>query len=191
MPTGVALHDARTHLFAAAERVLMRGGPDALTSRAVTEEAGVAKGVLHRHFADFDDFLAELVRDRIALLRADAERRVRTAGSATVASNVADALTGVLDPVNLGLVGVVIFRDGLRGRLRSTTPYGLPILTEATAGLAAYLGAEKALGRLRADADPDALALTLIGTGHLLFAGPADPAVVRTTVEWIVAGAVR
>ena len=45
----------------AAERILLRDGPQALTSRAVTTEAGCAKGVLHRHFADFDDFLAELV----------------------------------------------------------------------------------------------------------------------------------
>jgi AcrR family transcriptional regulator len=36
-------------------------GTTALTSRAVTTEAGFAKGVLHRHFADFDAFLAELV----------------------------------------------------------------------------------------------------------------------------------
>jgi AcrR family transcriptional regulator len=62
VPTGVAIQDAQ--LFAAAERVLLRGGPNGLTSRAVTTEAGCAKGVLHRHFADFDAFLAALVRDR-------------------------------------------------------------------------------------------------------------------------------
>jgi AcrR family transcriptional regulator len=42
MPTGVALRDAREQLFAAAERVLLRAGPNGLTSRAVTAEAGVA-----------------------------------------------------------------------------------------------------------------------------------------------------
>ena len=61
MPTGVAIRDVREQLFDAAERVLLRDGPSALTSRAVTTEAGCAKGVLHRHFADFDAFLAELV----------------------------------------------------------------------------------------------------------------------------------
>ncbi len=66
MPTGVALRDAREQLFDATERVLLRAGPNALTSRAVTTEAGCAKGVLHRHFADFGTFLAELVLDRIA-----------------------------------------------------------------------------------------------------------------------------
>ena len=57
MPTGVAIRDVRQQLFAAAERVLLRDGPSGLTSRAVTAEAGCAKGVLHRHFADFPLFV--------------------------------------------------------------------------------------------------------------------------------------
>ena len=88
MPTGIALRDARQQLFDAAERVLLRDGPSALTSRAVTTEAGVAKGVLHRHFDDFDAFLAELVEDRIAGIDRQAAalralRRDRTPSSAT------------------------------------------------------------------------------------------------------------
>ena len=37
--------------------------------------------------------------------------------------------------------------------------------------IAAYLTAERDLGRIAADADVDTLAPTLIGAGHLLFAG--------------------
>jgi DNA-binding transcriptional regulator YbjK len=37
VPTGVHIRDAREQLFKAAERVLLRDGPSALTSRAVTE----------------------------------------------------------------------------------------------------------------------------------------------------------
>ena len=54
VPTGVHIRDVRDQLFDAAERVLVRDGPNALTSRAVTMEAGCAKGVLYRHFDDFD-----------------------------------------------------------------------------------------------------------------------------------------
>src|ERR1700741_5358144 len=72
MPTGVAIRDPRRQLLDAAERVLLRDGPAALTSRAVTDEAGVAKGVLHRHFTDFEAFLAELVLDGIAQVNAQA-----------------------------------------------------------------------------------------------------------------------
>ena len=193
MPTGVALHDARAQLFAAAERVLVRAGAGGLTSRAVTDEAGVAKGVLHRHFDDFDDFLAELVRDRIARLTTDLGELAEAAGSATLVSNLADALTRVLAPVNLALVSAVIARDELRSRLRATIPRGIPILTEATTGLSTYLDAERHLGRITPDTDVNTLALTLIGTGHLLFAGelggPPDASAVREVVEAITVGA--
>ncbi|WP_205328655.1 TetR/AcrR family transcriptional regulator [Glycomyces sp. YM15] len=191
MPTGVALHDARAQLFAAAERVLTREGGSRLTSRSVTEAAGVAKGVLHRHFADFDDFLAELVRDRIAQL--EAAIGSLTAGSATLVANLSDALTRIFTQVNLGLVGIVIARDELRSRLKTTTPRGIPILTEAGFGLAAYLESERGLGRIRADADARTLAMTLIGTGHLLFAGELgglpDSSAVREIVEAITVSA--
>src|ERR1035441_3479836 len=83
VPTGVAIRDPRAQLFEAAGRVLLRDGPDALTSRAVTTEAGVAKGVLHRHFADFDAFLAEFVLDRIARLDTQAAALRNSAGKAS------------------------------------------------------------------------------------------------------------
>ncbi|RSD09144.1 TetR/AcrR family transcriptional regulator [Amycolatopsis eburnea] len=169
MPTGVHLRDVRRQLFAAAERVLLRDGAEALTSRAVTTEADVAKGVLHRHFADFDDFLAELVRERITRLRDQAALLRAAAGTRTVADNVTATLTELFDPVSLALVSLLFFRDELRTRLRRPGD-GLPILVEARTMLADYLTAERAQGRIAADADVDSLALSLIGGGHLLFA---------------------
>jgi AcrR family transcriptional regulator len=173
MPTGVALRDAREQLFAAAERVLLRDGPNGLTSRSVTAEAGVAKGVLHRHFPDFDAFLAELVLDRIGRLDELALREA--AGTGTVTDNLTAALTDVFGPVAVAIVGLVTFRDGLRARLRQAGLPGIPLLAQAAALIAAYLAAERDLGRIAADADPDTLALTLIGSAHLLFAGRDDP----------------
>src|SRR3954469_21131775 len=95
VPTGVAIRDAREQLFDAAERILLRAGPNALTSRAVTTEAGCAKGVLHRHFADFDAFLAELVQDRIRRLDGHARALLDSAGTGTVADNLTGALVEV------------------------------------------------------------------------------------------------
>src|SRR5215813_9316346 len=87
VPTGVAIRDPRGQLFGAAERVLLRDGPGGLTSRAVTAEAGVAKGVLHRHFADFDAFLAELALDRIAQLERQGAKLKEAAGTGSVVDN--------------------------------------------------------------------------------------------------------
>jgi AcrR family transcriptional regulator len=177
MPTGVAIRDEE--LFEAAERVLLRDGPDALTSRAVTDEAGCAKGVLHRHFADFDAFLAALVRDRIARLEPPA------AGTGTVADAVTAGLTAMLGPVALSMVGLVTSRHELLERLRATTPKGIPLLTEATALIAAHLAAERERGRLPADADVAVLAPTLVGTAHLLLAG-GDPGALADAVAAVL-----
>ncbi len=195
MPTGVALRDAREQLFNAAERVLLRDGPNALTSRAVTTEAGCAKGVLHRHFTDFDAFLADLVLDRIARLDSRAAALRDAAGTGTVTGNLAHALTDLFDSVAVAVVGLITSRDELRARLRRSTPTGIPVLTEAAAMIAAYLTAERELGRITADADVDTLAPTLIGAGHLIFAdrkgAPPEPGAVQKVVTTVMAGVVR
>jgi AcrR family transcriptional regulator len=187
----VAIRDARDQLFDAAERVLLRDGPNALTSRAVTTEAGCAKGVLHRHFADFDAFLAELVLDRIARLDGQATALRASAGTGTVAGNLTGALTDLFGSVALGMVSLVISRDELRARLRQARPAGIPLLTEATAMIASYLALERALGRIAADADVDTLAPTLIGAAHLLFVGregvPPEAGAVRKVVTTVIA----
>jgi AcrR family transcriptional regulator len=194
VPTGIAIRDARTQLFDAAERVMVRDGPSALTSRAVTTEAGCAKGVLHRHFADLDDFLAELVLDRIAAIESQSHSLRQSAGTGTVTDNLTGALRTVFGSVALVIVGLVISRDKVRARLRKDIPAGVPVLTEATAMLASYLTAERHLGRITADADVDTLAPMLIGAGHLLFAdregAPPDAQSVRKVVTAVMAGLV-
>jgi AcrR family transcriptional regulator len=189
----VHIRDVREQLFAAAERVLLRDGPSGLTSRAVTTEAGCAKGVLHRHFADFDAFLADLVEDRIARLDAQAAALRDSAGTGTVTGNLTDALTELFGSVALAIVPLITFRDELRARLRRTRPTGVPLLAEATAMIASYLAAERDLGRLAPGADVDMLAPTLIGGGHLLFADrtgpPPEDGAVRRMVTTIITGA--
>jgi AcrR family transcriptional regulator len=189
----VAIRDPRGQLFDAAERVLLRDGPTALTSRAVTAEAGVAKGVLHRHFDGFDGFLAELVLDRIAATSAQADVLRAAAGTGTVAGNLAAALPALFSPAALALMRLVIGRDELRGQLRAAAGTRLPLISEITALLAGYLRAERDLGRIAATADIGTLAPTLAGAAHLLFtdtdgAGPG-PAAVTRTVSAVLAGA--
>jgi AcrR family transcriptional regulator len=189
------MRDARERLFDAAQRVLLRDGPSELTSRAVTSEAGCAKGVLHRHFADFDAFTAELVLDRIARIDAQAAALLDGAGTGTVTRNLTEVLTALFDSVAVSIVGLVIFRDDLRARLREHIPTGVPLLTEASAMIATYLSAERELGRIEADADVDTLAPTLIGAVHLLFAdrqvAPGVDESVHRVVTTVIAGVVR
>lgn len=195
MPTGVALRDARQQLFDAAGRVLLRDGPSALTSRSVTAEAGVAKGVLHRHFDDFDAFLAEFVLDLAGQMDPQVAALRESAGTGTVVGNLTGALTALFGSAAVAVVALVTFRDGLRARLRQTWPAGVPVLTDAVDMIASYLAAERDLGRIRADAAIDAIAPTLIGTAHLLFAdrtgAPPRAADVRNAVSGVIADVVQ
>ncbi len=195
MPTGVALRDAREQLFDAAERVLLTRGPSALTSRAVTAEAGVAKGVLHRHFADFDAFLADFVMDRIDRMDSKTAALLGAAGTGTVVENIAEALTALFESAAVAIVSLITFRDDLRARLREAWPAGVPVLTEAVIMITAYLTAERAVGRIADDADVDVLGPTLIGAAHLLFAdreGPRPEAgAVRRVVLTVIGGVLQ
>jgi AcrR family transcriptional regulator len=195
VPTGVAIRDAREQLFDAAERVLLREGPSGLTSRAVTTEAGCAKGVLHRHFPDFDDFLAELVLNRIELIELQGAALRNCAGTRTVVVNVTRALRSLFDSVAVAIVGLVIFRDDLRVRLREKNQTGVPLLTDAADMIGSYLFAERELGRVTAEAKIDTLAPTLIGAVHLLFAGreadPVDDEAIARVVNTVIEGVLR
>ncbi len=150
--------------------MLLRDGPNGLTSRAVTDETDGAEGVLHRHFTDFDAFLPDLVLDRASQLKAQASALRESAGTGTVASNLTTALTTLFGPVPVAIIPLVTFRDELRARLQQATSGGsIAILTQATTAIAAYLADERRLGRIAADADIDSLTLSLVGGGHLLF----------------------
>ena len=185
-------------LFAAADRVLPRAagaGPPGLTTRAITAEAGVANGVLHRHFRDLDRFLAEFVASRLAAI-AERPRRQLTAGAGqgTVAANLtSNAILALFGADALALMNLVAARPGLqpaagphrnpRGRHRR----------RRGAIFAAYLDAEEKLGRIAPGADTQALAFTLIGAvHHLVITSPAQlphlPERVRRIVAALIAG---
>jgi AcrR family transcriptional regulator len=179
MPTGTPIRDIREQLLAAAERVLLRDGPDALTSRAVTSEAQVAKGILYRHFPDFATFLATFALSHIESVDALAADLRGSAGTGSPANNLTRALAATLNPSATGIVSLISSRHDLLARLRLTTPTGLPLLAEATKMIAAYLTAERGLGRIALSTDVDTLAVILVGSAHLLAAGvhpaPLDP----------------
>ena len=186
VPTGIAITDVRGHLFDAAERVLLRDGPNALTNRAVTSEAGCANGVLHRHFADFGTFLAELVLDRISRIGGQAAALREAAGTRTAADNLTDALLSLFGPTAMAIFALVTSRDDLRARLRHIRPGGVPVLGEVETAISAYLTAEQELGRIAPGADIPTTALTLAGAVHLLFSRNDGAPLQRSQVSKIV-----
>lgn len=164
-----------------------------LTSRAVTAEAKVAKGVMYRHFADFDAFLAELILDRARQLEGPAHRLRAAVGTGTVVDNLTEALTTAFMPLTVAVVALVITRDGLRARLRDAGAARLPLVAETTAMVSAYLIAEQEAGRVGGTVDIEVLSPTLIGSVHMLYTnrenGPPDIEAVRQVVSTVMRGA--
>jgi AcrR family transcriptional regulator len=199
VPTGVPIRDIRSQLLDAAERVLLRDGPSALTSRAVTTEAGVAKGILHRHFPDFDNFLAALVLTHIERLDASSTALRASAGTGTLTHNLALALAAALNPPAMRIISLVCSRHELLARLRLTTPTGIPLLADTTKMIATYLTAERGLSRIALETDVDTLAVMLVGSAHLLAAArddtPLDPDdlqdILRIATDSIIQGQPR
>ncbi|MFF7995748.1 TetR family transcriptional regulator [Kitasatospora xanthocidica] len=191
-PRGVAIPDARARLFAAAERVLAREGPAGLTNRSVTEEADCAKGLLYNHFADLDDFVAQLVLDRFERIAAEVAPLPQRAGSGDVRENLADAALVLLGTTGPVIAAAAVSRQGAAQQVRLAWEAGAPGPDAVEVALARYLEAEQRLGRVGADADCAMLALALAGSvHHLLMYGDraADgPALVRRLVAALLPG---
>jgi AcrR family transcriptional regulator len=190
-PRGVAIPDARERLFEAAERVLAREGPVGLTNRAVTEEAGCAKGLLYNHFTDLEDFVAQLVLDRFERIAAEVRPLPDRAGRGDVRQNLTDAALALLGTNGPAIAAVALSRHGVAEQVRHAWAGGAPGLGSVEEAMARYLEAEQRLGRIAADADCAMLALALVGTvHHLLMHGSAEPADAHRLVRRLVAALV-
>ncbi len=185
MPTGRALDDARGLLLDAGRRVLAAHGASALTSRAVTEASGVAKGVLHRHFDDFDAYIAALVADEAVRIQTIEPRAADSAVMATT-----DVIEQTFTPTMLALVSLVIGRDGVRKRVGDGSP-GIPLLGGATTAVADVLAAGREVGWIRKDADVPVLALALAGSAYLLSAGASGALPDHDAVQEVVGSILR
>lgn len=77
----------------AAARILERAGPDALTTNAIAERAGVSVGSVYQYFPAKEAILSALIcRERAAF-----ERRLVDTVSASAGQRLADALAGLVD----------------------------------------------------------------------------------------------
>jgi AcrR family transcriptional regulator len=194
VPRGKPIPDVRARLIGAGERVLMGGGPGAISARAVAREAGVAPGVLYNHFADLDEFLVELVLERFRRQSRQAAELPALAGHGTVAGNLAAAARALLESPILAVAELVRARAGLFSRVAAAQQAGAPDMATIQHAIGRYLEAEKRLGRIAADADTEAAALMLVGAiHHLVLLHPADlpdPAIPAARVGEAVARAV-
>ncbi|GAA4441015.1 TetR/AcrR family transcriptional regulator [Actinokineospora soli] len=152
----------REHLIATAERMIAATGATGLTVRAIARAAGVADGVLYNHFADKEELLAAALRAHVDTVRSGMDP-LPAAGTGDLAANLRAyldhglALHRAILPAFTGLLGqpavLARFADGDQGG-------------DWRAELAAYLAAERDLGRLAPTADVDTAVALASGVCH-------------------------
>ncbi|MET9329078.1 TetR/AcrR family transcriptional regulator [Tsukamurella sp. NPDC003166] len=157
MPRGVAIDGARQRLFEAAEAVILRAGVDGLTGRAVTAQAGVATGLLHAHFGDFEGFLAAYVVDRSFLLTTESGNAAGRKGD--VAEEVCSVLAGLSQPASTALARLLAARPGLRGAAAEVLGDG----AAGFEGVIAVVADRLASGAIRPGVDAGAMAYGIVG----------------------------
>lgn len=192
MPRGVAIDGARQRLFAAAEDVILRGGVGGLTGRAVTAQAGVATGLLHAHFGDFDGFLAAYAVDRSFLLVAEAGEAISAGAGAesTVAESLCAQLDALPQPATIAFARLLAARPDLRGRAAEVLGEDAAGFEGVTAAVAERLAAAQLEGRLRPDVRADDLAYAVVAVALRAWcAGDSDDRR-RTTVAAILSASV-
>jgi AcrR family transcriptional regulator len=187
MPRGQAIPDARAALFDAADRILSREGPDGITSRALTDEAGIAKGVLYNHFHDLDGFLAEYAVERIAAAFARTESLQDRAGKRTIIDNLTDAATELFGSGALAVSALMSARPTLFARVKQLLDDDGKGFDRLERSFAAYLDAEKTGGRLPDRTDSRMLAFHLVASIHHLFYVTGQKPLQRREVREIVA----
>ncbi|MFF4041369.1 TetR/AcrR family transcriptional regulator [Streptomyces sp. NPDC001816] len=191
-PRGVATPDVREQLFAAAERVVERDGSGALTSRAVTTEAGCAKGLLHAHFAGMDEFVAELCLDRFTRTAAKAQSLSELTGQNTVAQNLDAVALALFDSGGPAISGLAMARPGAALRIREALESGAPGFDVIQKAITGYVEVEQKLGRVAETVDPGTVALAIVGAAHHLlmtsWPGTPDPRPAMTRLVTVLVG---
>jgi AcrR family transcriptional regulator len=150
----------RNEILDAAGELLRTRGAAGATTKEIAAAAGCAEGSIYRHFPDKGELLCAAVEKHLPTL--DAALAVGNGDLRQYLERVAVALVdyfGKLLPLSVGLVADVELAQRNRERMKAAG-IGPHLLLRR---LAAHFTAEQAEGRIRASADPLALASLLAG----------------------------
>ena len=159
--------ETRARLIEAAIAVVHEVGYAHASTRAIARAAGVAEGTIYRHFPDKSALFFAAVMEANAPIVEWVSTLPGRAGRSTVEANLTECLvrlTGLRDqllPLELAIAADPELSAQRRRALAAEAAGRLPGPPE---GIAAYLAAEQALGRVRADIDPRVTAVVLLAT---------------------------
>jgi AcrR family transcriptional regulator len=154
----------RDRILAATSRVVSERGVAGTRMSAIASAAECAEGSIYRYFAGKQELLEEVLRARLAEPVDALHEFAPKAGSATVRANLREAARSALHSYReLVPLAAAVFADAeLQAAQRELLEGGNLDPHTAAASLADYLRAEQELGRVRAGADTEVAARTLL-----------------------------
>jgi AcrR family transcriptional regulator len=184
--------ETRERIVEAAERVMRERGLARSTTKEIARAAGYSEGTLYKHFESKEDLFLAVLAERLPSLVALSREVPGWAGRGTVGGTLVEIARKALAfyaesvPISASVFSepVLLAQHAEEVRRRGAGPQ------RANDAVAAYLRAEQDLGRVRADADPEAAAALLLGAcfqraflRHFLAEGPALPEGTRFAEE--------
>jgi AcrR family transcriptional regulator len=165
--TGGDVEAVRRHILAAAGRVIDAKGLAAASTRAIADEAGISGGTLYNYFDDHTRLLAKSIVARASAAISPALDLPQRAGRGAIADNLAyfvrqaAAILGQLIPAIAATFSDAALLDAVREEMAVVA-----MLSDPARTVEHYLLAERALGRVAADADCRAAAALIVSLCH-------------------------
>ncbi|MGW3566548.1 TetR/AcrR family transcriptional regulator [Streptomyces sp. NPDC000941] len=185
----------RERILDAAADILRTRGVVHATTKEIAQATGVSEPTLYKYFGDKERLLLAVLEERLPGLSGVSVRP----GAGDVEENLAELAHAVLHfyQRSIPMLGALLAdpRRMAAHRVAMDRHGGGP--DKAVAGFATYLRAEQDLGRIAADADPEASAALLIGAcfqeAFLRYyaQGPEADAAPRSRAEALVRAVVR
>lgn len=155
----------RERMVEAAERVMRSKGLAHTTTKEIAREAGYSEGAIYKHFESKEELFIRVLAERLPPFVDVLGELPRRAGRGTVGgvleevAGAALAFYGESFPMSVS----VFSEPGLLARHREEVKRRGAGPRKANEALAAYLEAERGLGRVREGADLEAAAAMLLG----------------------------
>lgn len=155
----------RERILDAAAHVMRELGLAHATTKEIAREAGFSEATLYKHFQDKHDIFLGVIVERLPPLGTALMRATRNVGQATVHANLEEVARAAIDfySASFPMAGSMLAEPDLIARQRATNAEHGHGPDRPVRAVADYVRAERDLGRLRPEADPEAIAALLMG----------------------------
>jgi AcrR family transcriptional regulator len=158
--------EPRARLVEAAERVMRSKGLARTTVKEIAREAGYSEGALYKHFSSKEELFFAVLADRLPPFIALSKMLPGRAGQGTVRETLTELASVAVAYYTEGfpIIASLFAEQEMLGRHREEMYARGLGPHRANEAVAAYLGAEQQLGRVRADTSPAGAAALLLGS---------------------------